>query len=74
MQESVIYQDILQKGLQQGELAVVVRQLTRRIGTVPSEVRSQIQALPLPQLENLAEDLLDFTNLSDLVTWLEANP
>jgi predicted transposase YdaD len=72
MIESVIYQDILQKGLQQGELAVVVRQLTRRVGTIPDQVRSQIQALPLPQLENLAEALLDFTNLSDLVAWLEA--
>ena len=72
MQESVIYQDILQKGLQQGELAVVVRQLTRRLGTIPPEVRNLIQALPLPQLENLAEALLDFTNVNDLVTWLEA--
>ena len=76
MQESVIYQDILQKGLQQGlqqgELAVVVRLLTRRLGTIPDQLRSQIQALPLPQLENLAEALLDFTNLSDLVAWLEA--
>ena len=86
MQESVIYQEILQKGLeqglqqgvqqgvQQGELTVVVRLLTRRIGTVPSEVRSLIEVLPLPQLENLAEALLDFTNLSDLTAWLEANP
>jgi predicted transposase/invertase (TIGR01784 family) len=78
MQESVIYQDILQKGLQQGlqqgELAVVVRLLTRRLGTIPDQVRSQIQALPLPQLENLAEALLDFTNVNDLVAWLEANP
>ena len=77
MQESVIYQDILQKGLQQGlqqgELAVVVRQLTRRLGTIPPEVRNLIQALPLPQLENLAEALLDFTNLNDLVAWLAAN-
>ncbi|WP_009633860.1 DUF4351 domain-containing protein [Synechocystis sp. PCC 7509] len=74
MQESVIYQDILQKGLQQGEIAVVVRQLTRQIGTIPDSVRSQILVLPVPQLENLAEALLDFTNLSDLETWLEANP
>lgn len=77
MQESVIYQEILQKGLQQGvqqgELAVIVRQLTRRIGTVPQEIRSLIEVLPLPQLENLAEALLDFTNLSDLVAWVEAN-
>ncbi len=73
MQESVIYQDILQKGLKQGELAVVIRQLTRQIGTIPSEVRSLIEVLPLPQLENLAEALLDFTNLSDLEAWLESN-
>ncbi len=73
MQESVIYQDILQKGLQQGEIAVVVRQLTRRIGTIPDSVRSQIQVLPVPQLENLAEALLDFNSLNDLEAWLEAN-
>ena len=77
MIESVIYQDILQKGLQQGlqqgEITVVVRQLTRRIGTIPDAVRSQIQVLPLTQLENLAEALLDFTNLNDLEAWLEAN-
>ncbi len=73
MQESVIYQEILQKGLQQGELAVVVRLLTRRLGTIPDQVRSLIQALPLPQLENLAIALLDFTNVNDLVAWLEAN-
>ncbi len=73
MIESVIYQDILQKGLKQGELAVVIRLLTRRIGIIPSEVQSLIEVLPLPQLENLAEALLDFTNLSDLEAWLEAN-
>ena len=78
MQESVIYQDILQKGLQQGlqqgELAVVVRQLTRRLGTIPPEVRNLPQPRSSDLLENLAEALLDFTNVNDLVAWLEANP
>lgn len=85
MQESVIYQDILQKGLKQGvqqglqqglkqgELAVVIRQLTRQIGTIPDNTRSLIEVLPLSQLENLAEALLDFTNLNDLEAWLESN-
>lgn len=77
MQESVIYQDIFQKGLQQGlqqgEIAVVLRLITRRIGTIPDSVRSQIQVLPVPQLENLAEALLDFNSLNDLEAWLEAN-
>ncbi|MBW4662592.1 MAG: Rpn family recombination-promoting nuclease/putative transposase [Chroococcus sp. CMT-3BRIN-NPC107] len=77
MQESVIYQDILQKGLQQGlqqgEITIVIRLLARQIGTIPDSVRSQLQVLPVPQLENLAEALLDFTSLRDLETWLEAN-
>jgi predicted transposase YdaD len=75
MRESVIYQDILQEGRQEGrqegESTLVLRQLTRRVGEIPAEVRSQIQALPLLDLEELGEALLDFTELVDLMTWLE---
>jgi predicted transposase YdaD len=34
MQESVIYQDILQQGLQQGEVRVLLRLLRRQLGEV----------------------------------------
>lgn len=86
MRESPIYQDILQegreKGLQQGlqqgkregELALVLRQLTRRVGSITPEVRSQISALSLTQLEELGEALLDFADAGDLRAWLQSLP
>lgn len=43
MRESVIYQDILQQGLQQGESSIVLRLLTRRLGAIPDEMRLRIQ-------------------------------
>ena len=74
MQESVIYQDILQKGeqrgLQKGEVAVILRLLTRRFGAIEPEVQQQIRSLSITQLEELAEALLDFSSPSDLVNYL----
>ncbi len=78
MQESVIYQDILQKGLQQGEqrglqkgeVAVILRLLIRRFGAIEPEVQQQIQTLSITQLDELAEALLDFSSPSDLVNYL----
>lgn len=80
MRESVIYQDILQKGeqigikigLQQGEVALVLRLLNRRFETIAPELQTQIEGLSIPQLEALGEALLDFSTLSDLTTWLES--
>jgi predicted transposase YdaD len=64
MRESVIYQDILQegeqKGRQEGELALILRQLTRRVGTISSEVEAPVRRLSLTQLDSLGEALLDF--------------
>jgi predicted transposase/invertase (TIGR01784 family) len=81
MRESVIYQEILaegeqrgeQRGEQQGRKAegqlLILRQLTRRVGELPQEVRSQIETLSLEQLENLGEALLDFQAIADLEAW-----
>jgi predicted transposase/invertase (TIGR01784 family) len=80
MRESVIYQDILhegeQRGLQQGlqrERSLVVQLLNCKVGVIPSDVQSQIEALPLPTLEALAPALLNFSSLDDLVDWLQAH-
>ncbi|MGR3277220.1 Rpn family recombination-promoting nuclease/putative transposase [Acaryochloris marina NIES-2412] len=85
MQQSVIYQEwkeeFLQEGRQEGEQtgilkgeqSLILRQLTRRIGDVSPEVRAQIQSLSLDQLEALGEALLDFTEPTDLVNWLQEN-
>lgn len=71
MQESVIYQDIKAEGLQEGETKLVLRQLNRRIGTVPGELVAQIKGMKLEQVEALGEALLDFIAQEDLVQWLE---
>ncbi len=77
MQQSVIYQEwreeFLQEGRQEGEAELVLRLLTRRIGEVYPELKSQIQALSLTQIEALGEALLEFSQPSDLVNWLQAN-
>ncbi|RAQ41491.1 hypothetical protein B9S53_13645, partial [Arthrospira sp. O9.13F] len=81
MQESVIYQDIweeaLEKGLQQGvtegEKTLIFRLLNRRLGSLPETVIGQINQLPLPALEELGEALLDFSEIDDLLGWLESH-
>ena len=75
MRESVIYQEIqqeaLQQGQQQGEATLVLRLLTRRVGQLTPEMRSQIQQLRVAQLEELGEALLDFSSMQDLTDWLQ---
>jgi predicted transposase/invertase (TIGR01784 family) len=79
VRESVIYQDILQRGLQQGrqegrqegEVALITRQLTRRLGEIDSSVIERVRGLSIEQLEELGEALLDFSEAADLVVWFE---
>jgi len=68
-----------QEGEAQGEArgraaeaaAVTLRQLNRRCGPLSEATTARIQALPLKQLEALAEALLDFSGPADLAAWLE---
>ena len=85
MQQSVIYQEwkeeFLQEGRQEGEQtgalreaqSLILRQLNRRIGDISPELQSQIQSLSLDQLETLGEALLDFTEPTDLINWLQGH-
>jgi len=73
MQESVIYQDIFQKGEQKEAFRFLKRQLNRRFAEIDSLIIERLQVLSTEQLEELGEELLDFSNVSDLVTWLEQN-
>ena len=69
MQESVIYQSILQEGA----LSLIQQQLNRKVGAVPDDLQAQIQTLSVTQLEELGEALLDFSQLADLVYWLQGH-
>jgi predicted transposase/invertase (TIGR01784 family) len=74
MQESVVYQRLIQQGLQQGKQeearAMIIRLLTRRFGTVDLQKQAEIESLSVNQLEDLGEALLDFSSVADLTNWL----
>jgi predicted transposase YdaD len=60
-----------QEGEAQGEAKMTLRLLNRRCGPLSEATTARIQALPLEQLELLAEALLDFSGPADLAAWLE---
>ncbi len=69
------HQEGLQQGLEQGQqqlVALLVRQLERRCGTLDATTRLRIAELPPATLEQLAEVLLDFASSDDLTAWLDA--
>ncbi len=68
-----VYREAKEEGRQEGESALILRLLSRRIGEVTPEQRSQIQALSINQLEALGEALLDFTKPGDLEEWLRSH-
>ncbi|MEH1949547.1 MAG: DUF4351 domain-containing protein [Nostoc sp.] len=67
MKESVIYQDIVQKEA----FKLISRMLKRRFGDIDASLFEQVRNLSAEQLENLGEALLDFSEVADLVAWLE---
>jgi predicted transposase YdaD len=60
-----------QQGEVKGQQELVLRQLTRRLGNLSVELEIRVKALPLLQLEELGEALLDFSQMGDLVAWLD---
>ncbi len=81
MKESVIYQDILAKGLTEGEILgvkkgeanLVLKQLNRRIGFISPEFEQKIRDKSIEELESLGEALLDFQTLDDLINWFNSH-
>ena len=78
MRQSVIYQDILQEGKREGisqgkkeeAMLFVKRQLKRKFGEIAPVIQEKIGNLSLLELEDLGEDLLDFSTITDLEEWL----
>jgi predicted transposase YdaD len=58
-------------GEARGETKLIVRLLKRQVGQISEETASKIGELPIEQLEQLGEDLLDFNNSQDLVDWFQ---
>ena len=60
----------LEQGLQRG-IALVLRQLNRRLGGLEAALAERVRQLPIDQVEDLGEEaLLDFDSEEDLQRWL----
>ena len=70
LKQTRVYQEAQEEAAQ----SLVQRILTRKLGEIPQDLRSQIEELTLTQLENLGEALLDFEQMDDLGNWLEGSP
>jgi heme oxygenase len=69
MKESVIYQDIVQKEA----FKLISRHIKRRFGDIDASLFEQVRNLSAEQLEDLGEELLDFSEVADLELWLNEN-
>ena len=74
LEESVIYQDILQKGSAQGrELAkhFLLRLLEQTLGKLSTKTRKQVEQLNVQQLSALDEAQPKFKSEKELTAWLK---
>ena len=61
----------MRTGMRNEAEKLVLRQLNRRFGPIEAELEQQIQALSIDRVEDLSDALLDFSDRSQLVIWLE---
>ncbi len=59
-----------QQGAEREALSLVFRLLKRRVGDLNPDLEAQVRRLPVNQVEDLGEALLDFNNEEDLKNWL----
>jgi predicted transposase/invertase (TIGR01784 family) len=73
LKQTRVYQEAKADGRTEEGQLLVMKQLTRKLGNISPEVRSRVTSLTIDLLESLGEDLLDFTQISDLLAWLDMN-
>ena len=64
-------QQSLQQGIQQGKMDLIARLLTRRFGTIDTQLQARVNNLFATDLDELSEALLDFSDVSALSNWLD---
>ena len=60
-----------EEGRLQQTIALAIRLMKKRFGEIPAAITSQVENLPLSDLESLTEEIFDFESLSNLSNWLE---
>lgn len=72
MQEiDTIYRAEKQQAKLSGAWEIIFRQLTRRIGPLSNDLEQGVKSLSLEDVNLLGEDLLDFSQTEDLISWLD---
>ena len=64
---------VYQEALTEEAVKLVMRLLNRRFGEVTQSLTEQIRQLPIEQVEDLGEALLDLESETDLRQWLSKN-
>ncbi len=74
LKQTRFYREVFTEGRQEGRqeegIALILRQLQKRCGTLGSPTTEQVTRLSLSQLEALGEALLEFRGLAELEQWL----
>ncbi|MEI6332160.1 MAG: Rpn family recombination-promoting nuclease/putative transposase [Pseudanabaena sp.] len=59
------------QGLKEGKSSLLLKQLSRKLGTIPDETKILLHQLTPELLDALSESLFDLNSLEDLQNWLE---
>jgi predicted transposase YdaD len=77
LQQTRVYQEASAEGEVKGRTnegrSLVLKLLTRKLGNISSEIQARVNSLTLDRVESLGEDLLDFTQMEDLNSWLDTD-
>lgn len=71
LKQTRVYQEGREEGREEGERSLVLRQLKRRLGSLPDTIEPTLAQLSVDSLEALGEALLDFSEVDDLTMWLQ---
>lgn len=64
------FKEEAQRFLEQSR-SLMIRLLTRQVGTLPDKALTKINTLSIKRLESLGEALLDFESIENLTAWLK---
>ncbi len=62
------------RGRKEGQFELVLRLLKKKFGALDAKFETQIKRLSMTQLMLLAEELLDFSQVTQLESWLKLRP
>ncbi|NET48461.1 MAG: DUF4351 domain-containing protein [Merismopedia sp. SIO2A8] len=58
-------------GIEEGMRSLLIRQISRKISSIPTAITDRLSQLSLEQLDTLAEYIFNIKNVEDLIHWLD---